>query len=297
MTGKDVHKNGREVAEAGGVVAVFGALLGILLHVALFVFYYQRDANVAFILAAVCSILIALVIGFVDDILGWRIGLRQRDKVVISFLIPLPMMVVNSGQSIMSIPFLGVMEIGMLYPLLFIPIAMIGAANAFNMLAGYNGLEAGSGIIILSVLGLLSWWSGSGWVAMIAFTFVAALLAFLFFNYYPAKVFPGDTLTYPVGTAVAIVAILGNLEMYAFFLMVPYFIELILKARGRFVPDWTCRVREDRSLAHRGKWYTLPHLSVSLLKMLDVKRSEKNVVLATLGLHLFMGVIALFFFW
>ncbi|MDP2841599.1 MAG: hypothetical protein Q8O17_04910 [Candidatus Methanoperedens sp.] len=47
----------------------------------------------------------------------------------------------------MAFPFLGTLDIGLLYPLLIIPIGMIGASNAFNMLAGYNGLEAGMLIV------------------------------------------------------------------------------------------------------------------------------------------------------
>jgi UDP-N-acetylglucosamine--dolichyl-phosphate N-acetylglucosaminephosphotransferase len=102
------------------------------------------------------------------------------------------------------------------------------------MLAGYNGLEAGLGIIILSVMGFVAWQSGLGWVSMLAFCMVFALIAFLKYNWYPAKIFPGDTLTYSVGALIACVAILGNMERIAIILFVPYFITFILKARSRF---------------------------------------------------------------
>ncbi|MBU4491391.1 MAG: hypothetical protein KKD69_02900 [Euryarchaeota archaeon] len=60
--------------------------------------------------------------------------------------------------------------------------------------------------------------------AVIAVTTISALIALLYFNKYPAKVFPGDTLTYPVGAIVAIVAILGNMEKSAVILFSLYYI-------------------------------------------------------------------------
>jgi len=290
LVGKDEHKEGKEVAESGGVVAVLGAIIGVLFYVALLIFYFNTTDTLVYILAALCSILLALVIGFADDMLGWRVGIRARDKIFLSLLIPIPLMVVNSGHSIMSLPFFGQINLGLIYPLVIIPAGIIGASNGFNMLAGYNGLEAGSGTIILTTLGIIAWLSGSGWVAVIALSMVAALVAFLFFNWYPSEVFPGDVMTYPVGATIAIVAILANLEKFALCLFLLYFIEFLLKARGRFVPDWKSRLMKDGTLAHKGKWFTLPHISISILKKLKIKSSEKNVVACLLILQLLIAI-------
>jgi UDP-N-acetylmuramyl pentapeptide phosphotransferase/UDP-N-acetylglucosamine-1-phosphate transferase len=62
-------------------------------------------------------------------------------------------------------------------------------------------------------------------MGVIILCLVATLLAFLIFNRYPSKVFPGDVLT-------AIVAILANLERFAVMLFLPYYVELLLKAKG-----------------------------------------------------------------
>lgn len=278
LVGKDEHKKGKDVAESGGLVTVLGAIIGVLFYIALLIFYFNTTNTLVYILAALCSILIALVIGFADDMLGWRVGIKARDKIFLSFLIPIPLMVVNSGHSIMSLPFFGQINLGLIYSLVIIPLGVIGASNGFNMLAGYNGLEAGNGAIILFTLGVIAWLSGAGWVAVIALSMVAALVAFLFFNWYPSEVFPGDVMTYPVGATIAIVAILANLEKFALCLFGLYFIEFLLKARGRFVPDWKSRLMKDGTLAHKGKWFTLPHVSISILKKLGIKSYEKNVV-------------------
>lgn len=292
--GIDVHKKGsKKVVEMGGIVVVFGAVLGILVYIALKTFLVNNDLFTD-LFAALCSILVATVIGIIDNMLGWRIGLRQYQKVLLSVLIPIPLMVINAGHSSMSLPFFGVTELGILYPLLIIPIGIIGASNGFNMLAGYNGLEAGMGIIILSTLGFLAWVLDANSAVILTFCFVAALVAFLIFNWYPSKVFPGDTLTYSVGAAIAIVAILADIEKFAVILFIPYYIEFILKARKRFVPDWTARVLKDGSLAVKDKWYTLPHVFISFLQKLKHKAYEYEVVSLILFAELVLALITVF---
>lgn len=59
----------------------------------------------------------------------------------------------------------------------------------------------------------------------------------MLYNRYPARVFPGDTTTYPVGACTALVAVLADLERYALMLFFPYYIEFLLKARGRLKPE------------------------------------------------------------
>jgi len=79
---------------------------------------------------------------------------------------------------------------------------------------------------------------------------------FYIFNKYPAKVFPGDVLTYSVGAIIAITAILGNIEKIAVFFFIPYIIEVVLKSRGRLKKASFAEVQEDGSLKNRyNKFY------------------------------------------
>ncbi|SNQ60926.1 MraY family glycosyltransferase [Candidatus Methanoperedens nitratireducens] len=292
FVGRDLHKKDqREVAEMGGIVVIFSAVLAILVYIAFDTFYYSNSNSITEVLAVVASILIATIIGMTDDMLGWRIGLRQREKVLLTFLIPLPLAVINAGESEMTFPFLGTLSIGLLYPLLIVPVGMIGASNAFNMLAGYNGLEAGMGIITLSTLGLIAYSTENTVATVIAVTTISALVALLYYNKYPAKVFPGDTLTYPIGAIVAIVAIIGNMEKSAAMLFFLYYIEFLLKARGKLNPKWTSKLLDDGSLAVRDKVYSIPHITILLLRKIKGKAYEYEVVSVVL---FFQAVIALY---
>lgn len=292
FVGTDVQKlDKRKVAELGGLIVVLGAAFGILTYIATQVFIYRISASIN-LLAALSAILIALLIGMVDDILGWKIGLRKLEKVILSLLIALPIMAINAGISKMNIPFFGTVELGLIYPLLIVPIAVVGASNGFNMLAGANGLEAGMGIIILSSLSFIAWKTGASFAAAFAAFFVLALIAFLIFNWYPARIFPGDSLTYPVGAAIAITAIIGNIEKFALILFLPYFFEFFLKAGGAFKKESFGKVLKDGSLDLRYKRiYSLNHLAIWFLRKVKGKAYEWEITLLIL---FFEALIALF---
>ncbi|MFC1732668.1 glycosyltransferase 4 family protein [candidate division KSB1 bacterium] len=297
LVAKDMHKPGKKAAELGGLCVICGFLAGILYYIAIDVFVYGNASYAKFMFAAISSILIATIIGLTDDILGWKLGLRQYQKVILTIAIVFPMMVINAGQSTMSFPFFGRYDLGLWFPLLIVPIGIIGASNGFNMMAGYNGLEAGMGIIILSTLGYISFAIGSEWVALMAFCMVAALAAFLVFNKYPARVFPGDTLTYSVGALIAIVAILGNMEKFALIIFTPYFIECVLKARGKMQKESFGKVLKDGSLAiPYKKYYGLEHVFIALIRKIKKRAYEYEVVLSLWGLQIIVALFTVIYF-
>ncbi len=299
LTGPDVHKKERPmVAELGGLCVVVGFMVSIMFFIATKIFIVQTMENLLYVFAILTAILIATIIGLVDDILGWKIGLRARYKVVLTFFIALPIIVINVGQTSMNFPFIGVIELGFLYPLIVIPIAIMGASNGFNMIAGYNGLEAGMGILILLTLSLLTYITGNTYLSLMGACMSAALLAFYFYNKYPAKIFPGDTLTYTVGALIAIIAILGNIEKYAVILFLPYFLELLLKARGNLIKESFAKVREDGSLENQyEQWYGLEHVAIDGIKRIKGNVSERNVVCVLFAFQFIFVILSIFVFY
>lgn len=289
LVGGDMNKSGKpEVAEMGGICVAAGFLVGVFFYIGITTFYFNGGGSTApYIFACLCTILIITNVGMIDDILGWKIGLKQWQKPVLTLSAALPIMVINAGQSVMSVPFLGPVDFGIFYPLIIIPIGIAGAANGFNMLAGYNGLEAGMGIMILSVMGFVAWQIGFGWVSILAFCMVFALIAFLKYNWYPAKIFPGDTLTYSVGALIACVAILGNMDKIAIILFVPYYITFILKARSRFKAESFAKVNKDGSLdMPYSSIYDLTHFAIFVLRKVKKRVYERDVVMFILGIEL-----------
>lgn len=270
LAGKDMNKvKGEEISEAGGVCVIFGFIFAVLSYIAIETFYFHSIENQVRILSIISTIMMIAFIGFIDDVLGWKIGLTKSIRIIFLAIASLPLVVINAGESNL----LG-LDLGLIYPLLLIPVGIIGASATFNFLAGYNGLETSQGILILSALSAISFFTGKEWLGMIGFILVAGLVAFYIFNKYPAKVFPGDVLTYSVGAMIAIMAIFGDLEKIALFFFIPYILETIFKLRGRLKKESFAKVNEDGSLEMPyEKIYGLEHLAIYILK--KIKSSKK----------------------
>lgn len=297
LVARDMNKYRQEkpVAESGGIAVIISFTFSILLYIFFRTFVMPAENHLIVIFSMLISILLAGMIGFVDDILGWKIGLRQWQKPLLTIPIAIPLIVVNAGESSVSLPIIGHTDLGILYPLLVIPAGIVGAANGFNMLAGYNMLEGGLGAIILSTMGIVALRDSSLWVAVLAFSGVAALLGFLFYNRYPAKVFPGDSLTYFCGALIAIIAILGNMEKTAIILFAPFFIEFVLKARSRFRAETFGRPDENNRLsAPSKKVYSLAHAVLRYFpSVFGRKAREMDVVASIFLFQLLFSAIAL----
>ncbi len=295
LLGWDMHKLGRpQVPEMGGVPLVFGFVLGVLVYVGLRTFYLHSHSYTT-LLAVLCTVLMACIIGIMDDMLGWKAGLKQWQKPIFTLFAATPMMVINAGQSAMELPLIGRVEWGILYPLAIIPIGVVGASNAFNMVAGYNGLEAGMGVVIFSALGYFGMVNGKTDAFALSLIMIGALVAFLYYNWYPARVFPGDAMTYSVGAMAACVAIVGDMEKIAVTLFVPYALDFFLQAHGRFGKEAFAKVNDDGSLDRdQNGIYHLTHLALAVLKRIKGKVYERDVVLFVCGVEAVVAALAVY---
>tara|TARA_Y100000034_G_scaffold67954_1_gene81993 strand:- start:4643 stop:5635 length:993 start_codon:yes stop_codon:yes gene_type:complete len=298
LTGKDMHKkNKRKIAEGGGVAVLAGASLGILLYIALNTFYFNSDGKLIYIFALLSVLLITSIVGIVDDLLGWKKGLSKKIRIIIILFAAIPLMVINAGNSIMSLPFFGMINFELLYPLIIIPLGILGATVTYNTLAGYNGLETSQGIIILLALSIVTYITGNSWLSVIALFMTASLIAFYIFNKYPAKVFPGDILTYSTGALIASIAILGNIEKIAVFFFIPYIIEAVLKTRGKWVKESFAKLNKEGSLEMPyKKIYGLEHLAIYILKKFKENVYEKEVVYLINGFQISIIILGFLIF-
>jgi len=251
---EDVHKIGhpKNIAGSGGVAVLAGFVLAVFLYIGINTFIFNTQTNLIETLTLLTTV-----------IYGWKTGgLKKRTRILTMGLIAIPLIVINPGESIL----LGV-DFGLFYPLFLIPFAVIGVTTTFNFLAGFNGLEASQGIILLTALSIVNITQGNEWLALLGMSFVGALLGFWLFNKCPAKVFPGDILTYSTGAMIVSVIILGNIEKIAVFFFIPYIIEMFLKLRGQLEVQSFGAVQKDGSLKLRQKGiYGLGHVAIVLLR-------------------------------
>lgn len=299
LVGKDMNKPDYPlIPRSGGLIVAIVICFSLLTYIFLKTFSLLGipSSNVIEVFAISATVLLAGFIGFIDDVLGWKDGLSQLQKVLLTIPIALPLTVINAGQSIIQLPILGNLDLGMLYPLLVVPLGVIGSTNGFNLLAGYNGLETGMGLVIFAIFGSISIVAGRLWIALIAFVVCTCLIAFLVFNWYPAKVFPGNSFTYSVGALIATLAILGNMERIAVWLFIPYFLEILLYFRARVLDRMGdvqafAKPNEDGSLELPYKnIYDTTHLAIWVLKRIKTKVYERDVVLFVIFFQILVAI-------
>ncbi|MDP3728624.1 MAG: hypothetical protein Q8R18_04185 [bacterium] len=290
---KDQHKEGKPLVPiSGGLPVLAGIFFGVMFAIFVQTFYYHSTDRLIDLLAFTSSLFAITLVGFFDDLLIRKdkeesSGLKQWQKPLLTAIAAVPLMVINAGETIIGIPFFGSLDVGLLYALVLIPIGVIGASNMVNMLAGYNGLETGLGIIYLGNLSVYAYVNGSEVAALIGAITCAALFAFLFFNRSPAKIFPGDSLTYLLGAVLASMAIIGNIEIAALLVSIPFFIEFFLKLRGRFKKQSYGMYYHGKVKSLDDKIYSIPHFFT-----IEGKFTEKQVVLFVYFIEiLFSGLI------
>jgi UDP-N-acetylglucosamine--dolichyl-phosphate N-acetylglucosaminephosphotransferase len=290
---------------SGGIAVLFGFLMAMSLYMGLTTFAAQGlPVQDDLLLAALSSTLIIALIGLIDDIHVNEAGEEVKRNTQLSvgfrqwwvkplFVLPaaLPLMVVKAGHTVMTLPFIGVVDWGIVYPLVLVPIALVAVSNATNMLAGQNGLETVLGIILFLGLGTFTYLLGEIEGALIAFAMMAALLGFSYYNVYPARVLPGDALTYAIGAAFASAVIIANAETFGVVIFLPWIIEAFLKLRSRFQASSLGELQDDGTLRPmHDSIYSVTHV----LMRLNV--TEKQLVVYAAVGEFFLVVTALILF-
>ncbi len=128
------------------------------------------------------------------------------------------------GWSDIHIPAVGDFEIGFWYIPLFIFVIVFGAISS-NETDGLDGLNAGILAQAFSVLAMISFFQGSMDLAAFCAILAGSLLAFLWFNFYPARFFMGDTGAVALGATLGVVVMLTNSIMVLPFIVAIYFFE------------------------------------------------------------------------
>ena len=277
VLGRDLNKPDKpEVAEMGGIAAVVGVFAGVGVLVAL-----DGIDNIDLLNVSLSAALGAAFVGMLDDLFD----LRQRHKAILPFLIALPF--AASADQRVVIPHIVELEFGP-WMILVAAFAVTCAANAANMLEGFNGLGTGLGIIMSLTLILLSIQHDRMDGVYLLVPLVGALTAFLWFNKYPAQVFPGDTMMLFMGASLAIAGILSNIEVQTAFIFIPMIIEFFLKLRGYFEGENYSKSTANGYLEYQGKIESLTHIFMKHMRV-----NEKELVAFIWGLEIAICVFVI----
>ncbi|WP_292459462.1 glycosyltransferase 4 family protein [Methanothermococcus sp.] len=259
--GIDLHKREKtKVPEMGGIVPV------------------SLSALVIFIFNPLISsvLFISGLIGVYDDLYK----LSPYKKLILLGLIGIPIGYLLFGFDIFKII------------LLILGISI--SSNLTNMLAGFNGLEIGLGIISAFFLGIILLLNGDYYGFEITMIFLASYFGFFMLNKYPAKVFPGDVGTLPIGAFLATIAVWRNIIPEFVIIMMPYIIDASLKYYSAGITK-----REDHKptiLGEDGKLHVVGgYLSLPRIILKKKPMKEYNIAFILWSISIFFGVLAVLF--
>ncbi|MBN2518234.1 MAG: hypothetical protein JXB14_05280 [Candidatus Altiarchaeota archaeon] len=293
IVGRDVHKHyGPKIPEMGGLAIVAGMVAGVMLAIMFATLsgsglinpdHALKFDNLMEVFAAVTTILIIAIIGMFDDL----VRIRQSIKAILPVFAAIPLIAVSAGHPYITLPFFGALYLPLIYPLFLIPFGVTVASNVTNMLAGFNGLEAGMGLVACSSLAIIAWDLNRPDALVLMLAMVGALLAFLFFNWYPARIFPGDVGTLSIGAAIAAAVIIGNFESVGLVITIPYFVDLIFKVKNRFPKE----IELTRLVGDKLVCREIVGLPSLLMNVFNGIR-EKQLVIILVATEAFFGIIA-----
>ncbi len=199
--------------------------------------------------AALLSISSMLFLGFADDALN----LKWRQKIVLPAMSALPLLMIyrltsDRTQVVVPIPlrclFLGqsIVDIGGLYYIYMAAVAIF-CTHSINILAGVNGVEVGQSVVIgcfVLVNNVLSIFYDPERASLhyfsifLIFPFVCVSVALLAHNWWPARVFVGDTYCYFAGMTLAVAGILGHFSKTLLLLFLPQIFNFVLSCPQLF---------------------------------------------------------------
>jgi phospho-N-acetylmuramoyl-pentapeptide-transferase len=157
-------------------------------------------------------------VGFIDDMINIRgsgkgvAGLRSEIKFAMISIIALVLgwyFYSKLGYDAIHIPFIGEWFVGWAIIPIF-AFVVVATGNAVNISDGLDGLAGGLLALSFGGFGTIALMQGNVGIAGFCFTVVGALLAYLWFNIYPARFFMGDVGSFAFGVSLGVIAMLTD---------------------------------------------------------------------------------------
>ncbi len=287
------------ITPLGGIGIFAGFVFGCLLTI-----NFKYSSEFQYFIAAS---MVIFFLGLKDDILVLSPIKKFIGQVLAAFLI-----IYYGRIQIRSMHgFFGIHELPEMFSLLITYFSVIVIINSFNLIDGVDGLAGTLGLMSSALFGVYFMSAGMEPYYVLAFSLCGSLLAFLIFNFQPAKIFMGDTGSLLIGVVNAILVlkfidpgegplsinpIISSPAIGFTILMMPLLDTLrvfairIFKRRSPFSPDRNHihHLLLDRGLSHRTITLLLVAVNVSMVIFVYLARSLGCTILI-------LSVIALFF--
>lgn len=207
--GPAMHLHKENTPSMGGIVVIFAAFS---------VAFLLPPAPEAFLLLATLGF---LLLGFLDDywksVLNRPWGWKARYRFLLEVLLALGLMWWGKEAFPRSlvVPFTrGTLVLSPWVFFLYGVFILVATSNAFNITDGLDGLAGGCGGLTLLFFGVLLFELQEQALSFLAFALLGSLLAFLWFNSFPADIFLGDSGSLPLGALIGVFALASGYSLF-----------------------------------------------------------------------------------
>jgi phospho-N-acetylmuramoyl-pentapeptide-transferase len=231
--GQNIRKEGPKSHQKKSGTPTMGGLIFFIATATAILIMGQKPMSREMIL--LYSFLAFGFIGFLDDILKIihkdNLGLRAAQKMILLVLFSVALAwygYTNVGTDIL-IPFINQnfrLNLGILY-IPFIVVYYAAVTNAVNLTDGIDGLATSVTVIVLTFFAIIGFRTQNVEVAVFAIALAGALLGFLKFNAFPAKIFMGDTGSLALGGVIGTIALMLKMELFVIIVGGIYLIETL----------------------------------------------------------------------
>ena len=249
----------------------------------------------------ICQIII-LGLGFFDDL----IRLEPLTKFLFQILVGVLIVLFGFGIHSVANPFGGkIIALGFLsVPITIIWFVLI--TNALNLVDGLDGLATGTALIACLTIFALSYFNQNISVSIVALILAGSLFGFLRYNFYPAKIFLGDTGSLLLGFLLAFLSIHSSSKGATLVaIMAPVLalglpiMETLLSMIRRFlrsihIIDYPTKNGNYRGLFFRGFSFFKPDKDHVHHRLLNLGFSHKKAVLVLYGVCICLSLLAFF---
>ncbi len=254
----------------GGLAIYLGFLIGLL--------YLQPHHQ--HLPAILLGATVIVITGALDDKMSIRPIIKLSGQILGASL------VISSGLIIdrVTLPLLGMIDLGY-FSVIITLLWIVGITNAINLIDGLDGLATGvSTIALLSIL-FMAISQGQVLAAYFSVVLIGANLGFLYHNFYPAKIYMGDTGSNFLGFMIAVISMLGLFKNIAIF---SFIIPIVILAVPIF--DTLFAIIRRASNNQRIMAPDNKHIHYQLL---NIGLSHRQSVLVMYGFSLVFGLLAI----
>lgn len=208
---RKVHK--KPMPRMGGLGIFSGFLLGYMLF----------GEHTPLMNSILIGSFVIIITGIIDDIKPLKASYKLVGQLIASLIV-----VLYGGLLLKDVSFFGLYIDFKWFAYPITILFILGCINCMNLIDGLDGLAGGISAIFFLTIGIIAICKGQFMLAtVLTLIMFGSTLGFLFHNFYPAKIFMGDTGSMFLGFMIAVITLLGFKSVMMSAIIIPLFILVV----------------------------------------------------------------------